>query len=297
MAAKNVDRIPSIEDTIIQIFRECDQNTFKISDIEVLAETKLKSLRIPNTLTSREIQELLTSQGIVRRFEFQFPKRKEIRFAHPSKSTYEVALSLRQDSYLTHLTSLFLHGFSDEQNNTIFVNWEQKRGSVQVGDLSQWAIDNAFSRPQRIAIQNRGLIDNYKILLLNGRNTNRLGIILLQDRQLGSLKVTDVERTLIDITVRPEYAGGMTNVLEAFKQAKQEKKVSVEKLVSYLKILSYTYPYHQAIGFYMERSLLYKKKELALLQSFPMDYDFYLGYNIELKDYSPAWRLYYPKYL
>jgi hypothetical protein len=34
------------------------------------------------------------------------------------------------------------------------------------------------------------------------------------------IPVTNLERTLIDITVRPDYAGGVQNVLDAFRIAR-----------------------------------------------------------------------------
>ena len=64
----------------------------------------------------------------------------------------------------------------------------------------------------------------------------------------GPLRFTNLERTLIDATVRPVYAGGVFEVRKAYELAKE--KVSVNRLAALLQKLDYTYPYHQAIGFY-----------------------------------------------
>lgn len=61
--------------------------------------------------------------------------------------------------------------------------------------------------------------------------------------------MTKLERTLIDIAVRPNYAGGVHHVLEAYAAAKS--RVSVNVLLATLQKMEYVYPYHQVIGFYI----------------------------------------------
>ena len=82
--------------------------------------------------------------------------------------------------------------------------------------------------------------------------TNNLGVIFFKDREGGSIPTTNIERTLIDIAVRPVYSGGVFEVLKAYKMAKD--KVSINKLAAYLKKIGYVYPYHQVVGFYLEKS-------------------------------------------
>ena len=61
------------------------------------------------------------------------------------------------------------------------------------------------------------------------------------------LRTTTLERTLIDIAVRPFYAGGVAEVAKACEMAKN-KEVSVNRLASMLTKMHFGYPYHQAIG-------------------------------------------------
>jgi predicted transcriptional regulator of viral defense system len=48
---------------------------------------------------------------------------------------------------------------------------------------------------------------------LSGKNTNRLEVSQLRDPQGQLVDATKLERTLIDIAVRPAYAGGVFEVM------------------------------------------------------------------------------------
>ena len=108
-----------------------------------------------------------------------------------------------------------------------------------------------------------------------------------------NLQVTDIERTLIDIAVRPSYAGGLYEVLNAYRKA--QGRVSINKLTAMLRKLNYIYPYHQAIGFYLHKAGVYKETQIELLKQFDFKYDFYLTHQMKEREYSKEWRLYYPR--
>jgi predicted transcriptional regulator of viral defense system len=110
----------------------------------------------------------------------------------------------------------------------------------------------------------------------------------------GELRITNIERTLIDVTVRPFYSGGVKEVQKF--DIKARGKISVDKLVSILRKINHVYPYHQAIGFYMERAG-FERSALTLLKKTGLKYDFYLDYGMNDKNYSKEWRIYFPKEL
>ncbi len=131
-----------------------------------------------------------------------------------------------------------------------------------------------------------------QITVLNGKSTARLGVTKMESPSGGAIEVTNIERTLIDLSVRPVYGGGVGNVLAAYQRAKE--RVSVKALLATLKRLDYVYPYHQAIGFYMERAG-FDAPSCHKLCRLGLKFDFYLCHNIRNKAYDGFWRLYYPK--
>jgi hypothetical protein len=70
--------------------------------------------------------------------------------------------------------------------------------------------------------------------------------------------------------------------------------MSVNVLLAILKGLDYVYPYHQAIGFYMQRAG-YEESRWGRLKQLDFKYDFYLAHDLRDKVYDSEWRLFYPK--
>ena len=71
--------------------------------------------------------------------------------------------------------------------------------------------------------------NEYQIVVLSGRHTGGLKVRELSTAAGPRLRVTGLERTLIDVTVRPVYAGAVERVLDAYDRAR--KSVSVSRLI------------------------------------------------------------------
>lgn len=266
---------------------------FRFSDLTSILHDHREEWELPANLYSNGFLKFLLAETELKEIVLQAKSHsaKEIRYILGRPSSYAVAASLRQKGYFTHSSAIFLHGLTDQIPKTVFVNYEQSVKPKPTGKLSQEGIDRAFANQQRQST----LIfeyEGYRITILSGKNTGRLEVGTVVTDEGEALEATKLERTLIDIAVRPVYAGGVYQVLEAYKTA--QERISTNLLVATLKKLDYVYPYHQAIGFYMERAG-YPESKWSRLLKLGTPFDFYLSHALPKdRKYDPKWRLYYP---
>jgi predicted transcriptional regulator of viral defense system len=247
--------------------------------------------RLAQSTTTSDFIEYLKKYGDLKEYKFRLPHRSETRFVWKEASDYQIVLSLKPKSYFSHFTALYLHQLTTQIPKTLYLNFEQPPKSTVAATLAQDRIDFAFRRPCRVT-NNITEFKNMRVCILNGKYTDQLGVIDFKESSDRILRIAGLERTLIDITVRPVYSGGVQIVLEAFRAA--QDRVSINKLAAMLKSIAYIYPYHQAIGFYLEKAGVYSKSQIHLLSKFPQEYDFYLTHQMKNPSYSKRWRIYYP---
>jgi predicted transcriptional regulator of viral defense system len=240
--------------------------------------------------------DFLEKSGKLRRLDFAFPVRPTHCYIWGDVPLLEVLLHLKPRSYLSHYTAMRYHGLTEQVPRTIYVTHEQVHPNTRAREpLSQELITAAFKNPVRES-QNIASFGSRTICLINGADTQMQGITsgsMADGTDLPAMvKVTDLERTLIDATVRPVYSGGVAEVMKAFREAREA--LSVNRLRGLLHRLAYLYPFHQAIGFYLERAD-YPESSLKLIRELPQIVDFYLAHAMSEADYVPQWRLFVPK--
>lgn len=272
----------------------CDQksNIFTYNDISKILANGREFWRLPVNMSTRGFIQDLLEKTDLRIHRFEFPYRPNILYSWGNVSEYQLYLSLKPNSYLSHYTAMYFHNLTNQIPKSVYINFEQSPKPQNKGKLLQENIDKAFARPQRTT-NNFTTFQNHKLFILNGSHTDNLGVIKLNTAEHGEVQITDIERTLIDMTVRPIYSGGVYEVFNTYKAA--ATKVSINKLVAYLKKLHYKYPYHQSVGFYLESTKLYDESKIEMLREFDITNNFYLTHQIKDKNLSNKWKIYYPK--
>jgi predicted transcriptional regulator of viral defense system len=264
-----------------------------LKDLRAVLAQNRDQWNLAQATTSNDFVDFLQKKGRLRVWRFDLPYRPETRYTWGDAPIFKVLGALKPGAYFSHYPALYHHGLTEQIPKAIYLNSEQPlkgKGSSRQ-ELQQSAIDRAFRAKPR---QSSNFVDigEYRVCLISGKNTSRLGVVTARDGELQGFPVTGLERTLLDAAVRPFYAGGPFEVLKAYRNAKG--RLSTNRLAQLLKKIDLVYPYHQAIGFYLDAAG-YPEKHLARFLEMGLDYDFYLAYQLSDPAYSKKWRIYYPK--
>lgn len=198
---------------------------------------------------------------------------------------FEIYSAISRFSFFSYQTSLYIHSLAEKLSYDIFMVQERKQSDPQSGNsLTQHSIDESFNKDPRLAT-NKRILKGHQINIINGQFQDNIGVIRSK-----KYLIANIERTLIDCVVRPFYAGGSEGVLKAFTLAKG--RVNTETLYEYYSKMNFIYPYHQAIGFYLEKSG-YDESQFEPFLNYEQEFDFYLDYNMKNKSYDKKWRVYF----
>jgi predicted transcriptional regulator of viral defense system len=273
-------------------FNEAGPSAYTEQELANILREKRHSWSLAASVRLADFVKFLERSTDMRVFRFKVEAydRKADRYVWGTRSPYLIALSLKARSYLSHGTAARLHNLLKQKRGPLYLNVEQSPKPPPTGGLSQDSINRAFSREQRQSnyIFKCGAL---AVTMLSGKHTEQLAVEKMQGEHGEHLDVTNLERTLIDITVRPSYAGGIDNVVSAYKLARG--RLSVDKMFTILNQLSYSYPYHQSIGFLMEVAG-YANADLQKAREYPFEFDFHLVHGSKENLYSEAWRIFYP---
>lgn len=284
-------RISIARRDITRFFIESGRRIYRKSDINHILATHRTFWRLTQSMTVNSFLHYLLENTELKQVRVEFPNRPLVRYVWGDADDYSIIQSQNPNGYFSHYTAMSLHGLTEQVPSAIYFNQEQQRRGGG-GELTQLGITRAFRGKCRIT-NNVGTFRDRRIFLLNGQNTGRLGVADSTNVDGETLKVTNIDRTLVDATVRPIYSGGVFEVAKAFARA--QGRVSTNRLAATLRQMNFTYPYHQAIGFYLQRAGTYSNTAINLFRSFPFDFDFYLDYGMKDPDYIREWRLFVPK--
>jgi hypothetical protein len=286
-------RLTIAKSDIFALFDASTQKVYSPAQLAQILNEQRGFWRLTERTTVGPFIAFLEQQEKMKAVDFYAPtyKKTVTRYSWGNASTYELAQSIQPRGYLSHATAVALHGLTDLIPKVLYLNVEQSPKPAPRGSLTQRSIDLAFSRKQRQSNMIYKYDDDWSVTIINGKNTGALGVEELIGPSEEKLRATNLERTLIDIVVRPTYSGGIFQVLQAYRVAKD--RVSTNRLLATLKKLDYVYPYHQAIGFLMDRAG-YDEKRYSILHKIGLKHDFYLTHGLVDPKYSSKWRIFYP---
>ncbi|MHB8837780.1 MAG: hypothetical protein ACYC7F_02375 [Gemmatimonadaceae bacterium] len=295
-------RTKNWQSRLLEFMRQKGPSVYRRLELITAVRNDGSGIGIPDGTKDSTIVEILGSDGDLREIQLESPATakhgvayktmKRLAWGEPSAN--QIAIALRTASYLSHGTAAALHGLSGSaMGDAIYVNKEQTEKPRGQGALTQAAIDRAFKNAARSSNYVYA-ISGARIVLLSGKNTGRLGVTAHRQQDGVDLPCTDLERTLIDLTVRPNYAGGVNMVLAAFVAARG--RADVGRLAELLRRIDYLYPYQQAVGFYCERAG-YDASDLGELAKNKLAFDFYLTHAMSKPRHDQRWRIFYPRTL
>ena len=286
-----VSKITLAQERVAEQFAANGRAVYTSQELYALINQHRGRWDLPETTSLKRVVQKWTENGFITEQVFELSDQNRlVLYLYGEPSIYEIAVTLRPKSYISHYPAVFLHELTNQVPKTIYTTQELSAKRNRNYSLEQKAIDKAFSQPQRRS-QLLTVYKDYTIILLSGMHSNRAGV-LLSTRYKNAFSFTGLERTLIDITVRPNYAGGAFAVLEAYRKALKE--LSSNKFITTLAALPFIYPYHQAVGFYLERAG-YTGRLLNELRSKQITFNFYLDYDMPEKSFDAKWKIWYPK--
>lgn len=307
MKQKN-KKIPEIDLEWLKSYLSKIKSVFSRMDlIGILNDLKEQKVLTKSLKYTRFVDLLIIDFSVLERVKVDLPNDiKTERYVlkdfkvHP----FEIALSLNPGAYISHYSALFLHDLTHNIPKDIYINREQTpKYKDPENKLTQAKIDYAFTRPMRRTNQIAKFSyqkKKYQVFLLNGKSTSNLGVIKKKTPHTHtSIRVTNLERTLIDCVVRPKYAGGVEEILNAFDRARDD--LSVNRILGMLRKINYVYLYEKSIYFYLTRTE-YSPSQLKMVsdaidQSEVADLNFYLDYQMPGKILDENIGIYYPKNL
>lgn len=257
--------------------------------------------RLAKNTTFRDFSSFLADKSHLRRIAIHAPQQVISGYTWRDVPFWETLLGLVKDSYYSHYTAVRIHGLTEQVPKTVYLSQEKHRGESSRRDefepYPQEAIDAAFQRSPRVSSNQVELReDGVRLMILETTYHEGIGVssgdVNFGGERPVRLRYTNLERTMIDIVVRPFYAGGVFEVAKAFENAKE--LLSVNAMRAMLKQLHFGYPYHQAIGYYLERAG-YRSSQVELFRREPMERDFYLTHAMGKTAYSSRWRLHVPE--
>lgn len=153
---------------------------------------------------------------------------------------FEIAHHLVNPSAICCWNAMAYHGLTDQVLRTVYL-------MAPYGETTKVSSQYTYS------------IENTRYIIIRVQPALYFGI---EDRFMGeiSFSITNIERTLIDGLVRPQYCGGFLEVLEAFRRA--QGRMAPQNLLEYAE--KYGISIQKRLGWVFESIGMFEKEALFL---------------------------------
>ncbi len=197
--------------------------------------------------------------------------------------------------YLSHQSALYFNELIEQRPLNYYISRESKdRKKGEKDTYNPRLIKQSFMKSHRVTSKYFSY-EGYKSYILEKQDLKNTGVIEKrvkdQDKYI-SIRMTDVERTLLDAVIAPQYSGGILTTINCFEKA----EINLKYLFQLYSIYSPFYPYWQALGLILEKL---KGSEVGYIwDSFFSDQkkEFYLDRKFRSSWlYSDKWQIHYPK--
>lgn len=208
-------------------------------------------------------------------------------------SPYELPWALSGHAYLSHYTALMVHDLTDNRPKTVYLANPRPPRRRERPLLDQDVVDRAMRATPRLT-SNRGEWHGHEIVLVESEVPAGLTVaetIAFAGREI---RVATLERTLFDAVVRPEYCGGIAYLPEIFRRA--VGRLSINRLLRLLRGLNTGFPYHNVMGFLLERAGYEPKllRQLHRLEDHGRRFFVARG-EPDTMAFDSAWQVFYPR--
>lgn len=292
-----------------KLFEKKSQTVFTESLIKELQNNHGVSLKMASYFFDTFLDFLISNNFLTTlTFNINSPYREKtiwVSTYFQNKSDYAKFIEIFQviypRGYFSHYTAMRYYKLTEQLPKSIYINQEQQYVSkehvqYEKNNISQKSLDSAL---QKVAKKRESTLSlfNYTGFKISGKNTKNIGTTSANINNF-KIKITSIERTLIDIMVHQEYSGGIGEVIDAYVKTyhlHQEGEInfSINKTIRILKKLNYIYPYYQSIGFLLEKVGFNVEK---IKKEFTIEHNFYLTRGLPLNSLAlnKSWKIYIP---
>lgn len=170
---------------------------------------------LPKSWSKQHISDILLDGGWLHRVsltsDLYGPK---TRFASRLASTFQIGLSIRKGSYLSHGTAASLHSLTDTDLSITYINKEQSPKTSN-RTLSQDAIDRAFQRSPRESNYRFWHMDPApptQYVLLNGKASGDFGVESVEHPEILKERWSNSPFVLSTRAVLPQFSRHMSKL-------------------------------------------------------------------------------------